>query len=342
MTSETSLAPIGLVSVGVIAYNEEELLRDVLADIVAQDFPHDRIEVLLVDSASTDGTKAVMELFANGNALPGYGFASVRVLDNPDRVIPCGWNVALKNFTGDCFVRVDGHARIPSDFVRMAVEVLDEGEYVVGGPRPVAANPETPWTKTLLVAEESAFGSSVADYRGGTEKQYVSAVFLPTFRREVIEKVGLYDERLLRTEDNDYCYRIREAGYKIRFDARIHSVQIARSSFGRMLKQKYGNGYWVGKTALIQPKCLHAYHFAPLAFVSGIVVMLTIGLVKTWTPFKISAAAYLLTCVVLACKAALESSKRYLQMAALPVVFFGIHASYGIGTVMGLLSGPEA
>ena len=82
MTSETSLAPIGLVSVGVIAYNEEDRLRDVLADIVAQDFPHDRIEVLLVDSASTDGTKAVMELFAAGNSLPGYGFAYSRKRDS--------------------------------------------------------------------------------------------------------------------------------------------------------------------------------------------------------------------------------------------------------------------
>ncbi len=74
------------------------------------------------------------------------------------------------------------------------------------------------------------------------KKEYVSSAFHAMFRREVIERVGLYDERLARTEDNDYFYRVREAGYKIRFDVRIQSKQIARSSLKRMLKQKYGNG----------------------------------------------------------------------------------------------------
>lgn len=85
----------------------------------------------------------------------------------------------------------------------------------VAGLRPTIASPETDWSNTLLMAEESAFGSSIADYRGSSKKEYVSSAFHAMFRREVIERVGLYDERLARTEDNDYFYRVREAGYKI-------------------------------------------------------------------------------------------------------------------------------
>lgn len=336
---QNAFAPINLVSVGVIAFNEEGVIEGLLDDLKAQDYPHERIEVILVDSASTDNTKLIMNRFAQANSAPEMGFANVLVLDNPKRIIPNGWNVALTAFSGDAFLRVDAHARIPSDFVSANIAVLEEGEFVCGGPRPTVAKPDTPWTRTLLAAEESAFGSSVADYRTGSEKQYVSAVFLPTFRREVIESVGLYDERLERTEDNDYCYRIREAGYRIRFDSRIHSAQIARNSYSRMMKQKYGNGFWVGKTLLIQPKCLHAYHFAPLAFVIGAAGMLLTGVFASWRPFAACTMAYALICAALTVRTIVQSTKRCVQMLALPVVYAGIHFTYGLGTVAGIASG---
>lgn len=332
-------APINLVSIGVIAFNEEDAIDKVLADIACQDYPHEQIEVILVDSASTDSTKTIMNRFARSNSAPGKGFASVRVLDNPKRIIPSGWNVALSSFTGDAFIRLDAHARIPSDFVSSNIAILEEGEYVCGGPRPTVADPDTPWTRTLLAAEESAFGSSVADYRQGAKKEYVSAVFLPALRREVIETVGLYDERLERTEDNDYCYRIREAGFKIRFDSQIHSAQIARNSFARMVKQKYGNGYWVGKTLLIQPRCLHAYHFAPLAFVVGAAALLLVGVFATWWPFLACTAAYALICAALTARTIVQSARKCAQMLALPVVYASIHFAYGIGTIVGIASG---
>ena len=127
------------------------------------------------------------------------------------------------------------------------------------------------------------------------------------FRREVIERVGLYDERLARTEDNDYFYRVREAGYKIRFDVRIQSKQIARSSLKRMLKQKYGNGYWIGRTMYVQPKCFRAYHFAPFAFVLGIILLACVGFLRGWAPFVACAALYAEVTVVLMLRVNLRS-----------------------------------
>ena len=210
---------------------------------------------------------------------------------------------------------------------------------MVAGPRPTMAFPETNWTNTLLVAEESAFGSSVADYRFRAEKSYVDSAFHAMMRREVVETVGLYDERLPRTEDNDYFYRIRMAGYKIRFDGRIFSQQHARASLRRVAKQKYGNGYWVGRTLFIQPKCLKAYHFAPFVFVLGILALVIAGFAASWIPFLACGAAYLLICVALAVRAAVQSPKRCIAFAALPVVFFTIHITYGAGTCVGIARG---
>ncbi len=337
--------PIKLISLGVVAYNEQDALPGLLAQVRAQDLPHECIEVVLVNSASTDGTRACMEDFAASNvqrdAADGYGFANVQVLDNPARIQAAGWNVAIRNFTGDALVRVDAHASIPSDFLSANVAVLNEGEDVCGGMRPTMIEPgqETPWRQTLYLAEESAFGSSVADYRRACEPRYVDSLFHAAYRREVLAAVGFFNEDLLRTEDNDFHYRVRRAGYRIKLDPRINSKQFIRSSLSRMLKQKYGNGYWVGRTVFVQPDCLKTYHFAPFVLVAGALVLLAVGVAFSWLPFAACAALYALLCCALSVYAVSQSDVRNATMIALPVVFADIHISYGFGTLFGLVKG---
>lgn len=335
------LPPIGVISVGIVAYNEQSALPHLLRDLVDQTFPHNRIEVLLIDGGSKDETRRIMEEFAASNANPGMGFARVAVIDNPRKIQAAGWNVAIQSYTGDALVRVDAHASIDDDFVENTVATLDGGEMVCGGFRPTVIEPgeETPWRQTLHVAEESAFGSSVASYRKDGEKRYVKSLFHGAYRREVIDRVGLFDERLLRTEDNDFHYRIGQAGYRILFNPAIQSRQFVRGSLSKMTKQKYGNGYWVGRTLFIQPGCLQLYHFAPFVFVLGIIAMLLTGLLVTWSPFAWCAGLYLGLCLVLTLKAVRDCDSPNATMALLPVVFFLIHFSYGVGTLVGILQG---
>ena len=356
---------VNIISLGIVAYNEQDSLPGLLQQVRAQDFPHERIEIVLVNSASTDSTRAIMEQFAAENAAgagsggaavagaagesagaagaagAAAGFARVQVLDNPARIQAAGWNVAIQNFTGDALVRVDAHASIPSDFISANVAVLNEGEEVCGGMRPTTIEPgcETPWRQTLYLAEESAFGSSVADYRRECEPRYVDSLFHAAYRRKVLDKVGLFNEQLLRTEDNDFHYRVRQAGYRIKLDPRINSKQFIRSSFSRMLKQKYGNGYWVGRTVFVQPGCLKLYHFAPFVLVVGALLLAAVGAAFTWLPFAVCAALYVLLCCALSVYAVSQSSERNATMIALPVCFAGIHLSYGIGTLFGLIRG---
>ena len=117
------------ITIAVIAYNEENTIKNILDDISRQDYDHNFMEVVLVDSASTDGTKAVMQKFADENKM---GARQIVVLDNPKKTLPCGWNVLLDNYTGEAVIRVDAHAHIPEDFVSKNVKVLEEGEMVVG------------------------------------------------------------------------------------------------------------------------------------------------------------------------------------------------------------------
>ena len=149
------------------------------------------------------------------------------------------------------------------------MRVLESGEDICGGQRPVIIDEETPWKNTLLLAESSMFGSSIAPYRNNPGKTYVKSMFHAAYRRQVFDKVGFFNENLARTEDNEIHYRMREAGFKLCFDPDIISYQHIRSSLPKMLKQKYSNGLWIGKTAKICPQCLSLYHFCAICFCIG-------------------------------------------------------------------------
>lgn len=324
-----------IISVGVVAYNEQNTLPKLFECIKAQTYPHDKMEIVLVDSMSKDDTKSLMEKFKKENK----DFCNIQVLDNPQKKLAGGWNVILKNYHGDAVVRIDAHAEIPEDFVKKNVEVLESGEYVSGGLRPNIIDESTPWKETLLLAEQSMFGSSIAPYRRSEKKTYVKSVFHGAYKREVFDKVGFFNEQLGRTEDNEINYRIREAGYKICYSPDIVSYQHTRNSLKAMLKQKYGNGYWVALTLKACPKCLSVYHFVPLCFVLGIIA--TSILAAFGFPFLayLMWGLYWLVAVGMSLLSVKGEKKTWCQLA-LPFLFFLLHISYGIGSFVGMIKLP--
>lgn len=324
-----------VVSFVIVAYNEEKTLPRLLSDLQQQDYPHEKIEVLLIDSMSSDKTRYIMEKFAQEHK----DFMSVRVFNNEKKILPCGCNVALQNYTGDAIVRIDAHASIPTDFISKNVSVLESGENVCGGQRPNIIDEDSPWKSTLLVAEQSMFGSSIASYRGSMRQQYVSSIFHGMYRREVYDKVGMYDERLTRTEDNDMSYRIREAGFQIYYDPNIISYQHTRSSLKGMLRQKFLNGYWIGKTMGIQPKCFSFFHLVPFAFILGIILTTVLGIIGL--PFLATLMWSVYGLMVLGISL-LEIFKRPFSITnlLLPILFLLLHLSYGVGTLKGLIEMP--
>ena len=269
------------------------------------------------------------------------GFRNIQVLSNPKKSQAAGWNTAIDHYTSDVLIRIDAHASVPADFVSENVRLLESGEAVTGGPRPCKIQDPTPWKETLLLAEESMFGSSIASYRRdtGEEKKYVSSLFHGAYRREVFEKAGRFNERLGRTEDNEMHQRIREAGYRICFSPRIHSWQYARNTLGRMMKQKYGNGYWVALTLKVCPKCLSVFHFVPLAFVLAILVTSVLACFGIFWPLIALWAAYGAAAVLMSALAVRGQKKHPVQLL-LPVIFLLLHISYGAGSLAGVMMLP--
>lgn len=323
-----------IVSFAIVAYNEEAYLLKLLNDLKEQDYPHSKIEVLLIDSMSTDNTRQIMEDFSSCD----NGFLAVKVLENPKKIIPCGHNVALDNYTGDALVRIDAHASMPSDFISKNVAVLNSGEVASGGRRPNIIDDSTPFKETLLSAEQSMFGSGFASYRNSNKKMYSSSLFCGMYKREVYDKVGRYNELLPRSEDNDMTYRIRKAGFKLCYCPDIVFYQHARSSLPKMLKQKYLNGYWIGKTMGVSPKCFSLFHFVPLAFVLAIIFTTVLAFLDLPFLAWLMWLAYFLLISVMTVAEVFK--KPIVTHVFLPIVFFLLHFSYGIGTLFGLIVMP--
>mgnify|MGYP002509614484 CR=1 FL=1 len=323
-------------SIGIIAYNEEAFLPNLLNDLKAQTYPHKLMEIVLIDSCSSDGTKAVMEKFQNENK----DFYSIQVLDNPKKIQAAGWNVAIQNFTGDVLARIDAHTKVTPEYSLNVMKDINDGEMVVGGIRPAIVEKNTSWAKVLLQVENSLFGSSINSSRRSKEKAYVKTMFHAAYRREVLEKVGLFNEKLLRTEDNEFHYRIRKAGFKLCFNPNILSYQYARSDYKRMIKQKYANGYWIGLTFKVCPGCISLYHLVPFVFVVAIVFTSLLSLFGIWQFSALMWGLYGLLALTNTVLSGIQSGF-YLQHLAMPIMFLILHISYGIGTEIGLFSKIE-
>ena len=322
-----------LVSVVVGLLNEEKFLPRLIEDFKKQTYNHNKIELIFIDGMSKDDSWKILEDFKNSN----HDFYDVVLLKNPKVILSAGMNVGIKAARGECILKVDCHSHITDNFIENNVKIIEEGEDVCGGPRPNIIENADNFSKTLLLVEENMFGSGIADYRKKTTKKYVSSVFQGMYKKSIFDKIGLLDEKVGRVEDNELHYRIRKNGYKIRYSNDILSYQYTRPTLKRMLKQKYSNGYWIGKVSHIYPKAFSIFHFVPLAFVLAIIFSLCMIPITSIFIVLLSSIYFLFT--ILITIMTIINNKFNVTILLMPIILFLIHVYYGVGTLVGLIKG---
>ena len=322
-----------LVSVVVGLLNEEKFLPRLIEDFKKQTYNHNEIELSFIDGMSKDDSWKILEDFKNSN----HDFYDVVLLKNPKVILSAGMNVGIKAARGECILKVDCHSHITDNFIENNVKIIEEGEDVCGGPRPNIIENADNFSKTLLLVEENMFGSGIADYRKKTTKKYVSSVFQGMYKKSIFDKIGLLDEKVGRVEDNELHYRIRKNGYKIRYSNDILSYQYTRPTLKRMLKQKYSNGYWIGKVSHVYPKAFSIFHFVPLAFVLAIIFSLCMIPITSIFIILLSSVYFLFT--ILITIMTIINNKFNITILLMPIILFLIHVYYGVGTLVGLIKG---
>ncbi len=320
------------ISFVVIALNEAKTLDTLLDCLKRQTYPHEYIEVLLIDGMSSDQTKEKMISFRDSV----HDFKHIEVLDNPKKTLPCGWNIALDNIHGDAVLRVDAHVTIPDNFIELNVADLVKGENICGGKVISIPADDTRWNKTLNAAENSMFGGSFADFRHAEKAQYISTAAFAIYRKEIFDKLGRYNELLARTEDNEMHYRMKRAGYRFYYDPEIVSYRKTRASFSKLLKQKYLNGYWIGRTLGVEPRCFSLYHFAPFVYVMAIILTTLFAIAGNNWPMIALWCSYGVLDLIMTASAIIGSKERNIYFVCLPIMFPMLHIWYGAGTIVGI------
>ena len=317
-------------------YNEEKYIAQFLDSLLQQDYPKDDLEILLVDGMSKDRTREIVAEYT-----AKYPF--IRLIDNPEKIVPYAMNRGIEEARGDVIMRLDAHASYQPDYFSVLVKGLKRlGADNVGTVCKTDVLNKTPKTLAIREVLGNKLGVGNSTFRTGIDReQEVDTVPFGCWRREVFEKYGKYDVRLVRNQDIELNKRIKRGGGKIYILPDTYCTYLARETWKALAKNNYGNGKWNILTVFYTSmfSSLSIRHFIPLLFVLSLIVPIMLALL--WWPLIFVSAVSLLAyiCLVFAISFNL-SRKKNLSFFYLFATFFVLHLSYGWGSLVGIFSLP--
>lgn len=318
-----------MISIVCPIYNEEKYIAQCIKSIISQDYPQSDMEVLFVDGMSTDQTRQIIKQYAEH-----YPF--LRVLDNPQRIVPSAMNIGIKAAQGDIIIRLDAHALYPNNYFSVLVNQLNrlKADNVGAVCRTLPAN-DSSKCKAIADALSSSFGMGNSYFRVGVKEiMQVDTVPFGCYRKEVFDKIGLYDIDLVRNQDDELNARLIKHGGKIYLLPDLIVDYFARDTIRKTGKMFYQYGLFkplvnkkLGAPATVR-------QFFPLLFVSGLILGLILGLLNYYiliVYFSII-ALYLLLAFSFSIKKAHTVSQIFYQI----ITYLTIHINYGWGYIVGI------
>lgn len=319
------------VSVVMAVRNEQDNIASSLNSVVAQDYPVSRMEVIVVDGSSEDATKQIAAGIAEDARTAER--SEVNLMDNPARTVPVSLNLALRRARGEIIVRVDGHTEIAKDYVRRCVQALEStGADNVGGIQ--RAEGRLGFGRAIAIATSSRFGAGDARFRYSKRAEWVDTVYMGAFRRSVFEKVGGFDEELVRNQDDEFNLRVRRAGGRVFLDPTIRSTYRPREKLGDLWSQYFGYGLFKVLVIRKHSRISSWRQLVPSTFIAGLLASVVLAVV-TGTPFLALAVAGPYVFAVLGLSFWLGRNDPEC-IILLQVVFPTLHLAYGSGFLAGL------
>lgn len=314
-------------------YNEEKYIVGCIESILQQDYPRNDLEVLFVDGMSTDRTREIVTEYTSK-------YCFIKLLDNPNKIVPYAMNIGIKMSKGDIIMRLDAHAKYPNNYFSVLTSKLIElGADNVGVVCRTDVLNKT--QKALAIREvlSNKFGVGNSTFRIGVDRvMEVDTVPFGCWRRDVFDRFGLYDVRLVRNQDIELNKRILRGGGKIYIIPDTFCTYLARETFQGLSKNNYGNGKWNILTVYYtkQISSLSVRHFIPLLFLLSLALPTVLSLLYfSFIYFSLFfLVLYLIALGGVSLKLALN---RRLNIFYLLISFFVLHLSYGWGSLIGIM-----
>ena len=259
--------------------NEEQYIVNCLDSIAAQDYPHDQMEILVVDGLSDDGT---LDNIAEYDSR--FDDIHIQEFTNPKQTVSAGLNIGFRRARGQVLIRMDAHARYGNDYISQCIKVMEKtGAANVGGPALALPGGPGLMAQAITLAHYSPFGLGGAQFRDPNAEGFVETVWPGCFKREVFDKIGYIDERRNRTEDIEFNSRLREAGYKIYLSPLIKAYYYCRTTLGETWRQRWADGFEITRFLPDNPRAPRLRHFIPLLFVSSLILLTALALTLAYS-----------------------------------------------------------
>jgi glycosyltransferase involved in cell wall biosynthesis len=319
------------VSVIIPCRNEARLLGPCLDSVLASTYPKHRIEILIADGRSDDGTREVIARYASSDP-------RIRLLDNPERIVSTGLNVAIRAASGEFVVRVDAHAVYPPDYIPHLLAALEEtGAANVGGCIITLPGAEDVTARAIAVGMSHPLGVGNSRFRVGTSSPtWVDHVAFGCWRRTIFDQFGLFDEELVRGQDVEFNARLIRGGGRVLLLPDVTATYHARRSFRQVARMFYQYGYFKPLVARKAGRVMTARQLVPPLFV---LVLGVTGLLSLWWwPAAVGFAVICGCYLTLVLSGAIQAMRRhgFRFGVALLAVFSLMHFSYGIGYLVGI------
>ena len=316
------------VSIVIPCRNEEKHIAKCLQSIIDNSYPKNNLEVLVCDGLSTDGTRDTVHHF-------DYRYPYIKLLTNDEKTTQHALNLGAKASQGDIIIILGAHSEIASDYIASCVSALDLDEQIgcVGG---LLENVyENKSSEIISNAMSSVFGVGNAHFRLGSKQGYVDTVAFGAYKREVFNDIGYFDEELVRNQDDEFNYRLVQAGFRIYLSRNIRAKYYVRSSYKKLMQQYYQYGYWKVLVNKKHHTITTVRQVIPFLFVSFIGISGVLSFVSSSVLSLLVA-----TMVVYTMLAGFFAYRATSSLSNIPLVVYSfliLHLGYGVGYLEGLL-----
>jgi len=320
------------VSVVIPCFNEEEFIAQCLDSIIANDYDKGNLEILVVDGLSTDHTRVILQDYQRKHSF-------IKVIDNPAHHKPHALNLGIQSARGAVIIRMDAHAIYRPDYISKCIQYLEAyGADNVGGVRLTSPRNSTRIGRAIAQAISHPFAAGNATYRtGAREIKWVDTVFGGCYRREVFDKIGLFNEALIRGQDREFNVRLTKAGGRILFVPDIVCEYFVRSNLKSYIPWTYVGGLTPFYISRITRKPIFSWrNLIPLCFVLVLAGILLLSLF--YSPFLWifgGIVGIYLVASVIASFSVVRDERDGCFLILMPFIFAITHITYGIGSLMG-------
>lgn len=318
------------VSVVIPMRNEQDYIGECLRSLLDQSYPSDQFEVIVVDGRSSDHSRGIVsELHRQ--------YKKVQLLDNAAGIVPTAMNLGIQRAQGDIIIRADAHTVYPPHYVENCVRYLEQTRADnVGGPVITVPGDDSFCARLVAAVLSSPFGVGNSRFRTSMDEGFVDTVPFGAFRKEIFARVGLYNEKLVRNQDNDLNARIRKAGGRIYQTSVLMTQYYPVKTFRRLLSKTFQESQWHIFALSENKDALGLRHLVPAFFVLALMSLLFLVFVNKLVLFGLGVV--LAVYFVVGFYYGIRTASKYGGFLAvvMPFAFLCFHVSYGCGTLVGL------